>query len=419
MMFEGLYRQRLEADLARWESEGVIARAVGVSIRAALPPRPKGVNVATVVAIVGGLLIAGAFLAFVASNWTAIARPARFAILLAGIVLAFSLGGFFDRRRRPYVADLGVAVGSIIFGAAIALVGQMYHLGDDFTGGLLLWAFGALVAAVLTGSRGALAVALVVACVWSGASVGGIADVPHLPFVGFWLICAVLSVIWNAPSARHLVSLAALVWWTIAGVETIGRRHFGDGMFVVGAGCSLMLGGGLLFASVGRDSLRSLGRVLSIYGAFGLASVAAATPFCLGASAHLELQFWGIGCAVAGLALVGAAAALTRNVGTALAGLAIGLALAAIAGVSATDGPWFAYAFALLSMLSLLASGTLDDVRPRIVAGWIGIAFVIAAITWMVEGSLLRRAAFLAIAGFAAIGLASVLGRLSRWESGR
>jgi hypothetical protein len=73
----------------------------------------------------------------------------------------------------------------------------------------------------------------------------------------------------------------------------------------------------------------------------------------------------------------------------------------------------------LLSLLSLLASGTLDDVRPRIVAGWIGIAFVIAAVTWMVEGSLLRRAAFLAIAGFAAIGLASVLGRLSRRESGR
>src|SRR5580693_701217 len=72
MMFEGLYRQRLEADLARWESQRVIAPAVGESIRAALPQRPKGVNVATVVAIVGGLLIAGAFLAFVASNWTAI-----------------------------------------------------------------------------------------------------------------------------------------------------------------------------------------------------------------------------------------------------------------------------------------------------------------------------------------------------------
>jgi hypothetical protein len=53
-MFEGLYRQRLEADLARWESEGVIGPAVGVSIRAALPPRPKGLNVATVVALSAG-----------------------------------------------------------------------------------------------------------------------------------------------------------------------------------------------------------------------------------------------------------------------------------------------------------------------------------------------------------------------------
>jgi Predicted membrane protein (DUF2157) len=56
-----------------------------------------------------------------------------------------------------------------VFGAAIALVGQMYHLGDDFAAGMLLWAAGALAAAALTGSRGALAVALVAGCIWSGA----------------------------------------------------------------------------------------------------------------------------------------------------------------------------------------------------------------------------------------------------------
>jgi len=46
------------------------------------------------------------------------------------------------------------------------------------------------------------------------------------------------------------------------------------------------------------------------------------------------------------------------------------------------------------------------------VAGWIGLAATIAAITWAVKGSLLGRAAFLAAAGIVAIGLASVLGRL-------
>ena len=62
---------------------------------------------------------------------------------------------------------LCAAVGAIVFGAGIALVGQMYHLGGDFAGGMLLWAMGALATAALTGSRGALAVALVAATIWS------------------------------------------------------------------------------------------------------------------------------------------------------------------------------------------------------------------------------------------------------------
>jgi hypothetical protein len=76
------------------------------------------------------------------------------------------------------------------------------------------------------------------------------------------------------------------------------------------------------------------------------------------------------------------------------------------------EDPWLLYALALASMLSLVVSGLLDDVRPRVVAGWIGLACVIAAITWAVQGSLLRRAVFLAAAGLFAIALASVLGRL-------
>src|SRR5262245_16955454 len=151
-MFEAAYRKRLEADLARWQTDGVITASIGDAIRARLGPPPKGVNIATVVAMVGALLIAAAFLAFVAANWTEIARPARFAILLAGIACSYGLAGWFDRQGRTYLADICVAVGSIIFGAAIALTGQMYHLSGDFSAGVLMWAAGAMLAAVLTNS---------------------------------------------------------------------------------------------------------------------------------------------------------------------------------------------------------------------------------------------------------------------------
>jgi drug/metabolite transporter (DMT)-like permease len=62
-------------------------------------------------------------------------------------------------------------------------------------------------------------------------------------------------------------------------------------------------------------------------------------------------------------------------------------------------------------MLCLVVSGMLDNVRSRIVAGWIGIAGVIAGITWAVKGSLLGRSLFLAVAGGAAVVLSTVLNR--------
>ena len=157
-MFEKSYRQRLEADLAQWEADGVIAPAAARSIRNVLPPLSPSINIAVVVAIVGGLLIAAAFLAFVAAHWTEIARLLRFAILLAGMIVAGALGAWFAATGRTVLADLCASIGAIIFGAGIALVGQMYHLGDDFAGGLLLWSTGAFAAAILTGAGGALAV---------------------------------------------------------------------------------------------------------------------------------------------------------------------------------------------------------------------------------------------------------------------
>jgi hypothetical protein len=63
-------------------------------------------------------------------------------------------------------------------------------------------------------------------------------------------------------------------------------------------------------------------------------------------------------------------------------------------------------------MLCLVVSGMLDSARPRIVAGWLGIAGVIAAITWTVKGSLLHRSMFLVVAGAVAIALSLVLNRL-------
>jgi uncharacterized membrane protein len=414
-MFDRAYRQRLEADLARWEADGVIAPAVVAAIRSALPPLAPEINISVVVAIVGGLLIAAAFLAFVAAHWTEFPRLLRVAILVAGIVAANGLGAWFARAGRSALADLCASVGAIIFGAGIALVGQMYHLGEDFAGGMLLWAGGALAAAALTNSRGALAVALAAASVWSATRVFDTHDVPHLPFVALWLIAAGLALAWNSRVAAHLVALAALPWWIVAALQP-NLDEF-QPSFVLGDGAALLFGGGLALAAAPWRRALDVGTVLSTYGALSLAGVAileVASYDLLRIHAGAASQPpWAISCGVAGAILALAAAAMTRRAGVAFAGSAIGLVLVAAATRTPQVGePWLAYAAELCAMLCLVVSGMIDAARPRIVAGWLGIAGVIAAITWVVRGSLLHRSAFLAVAGAVAGALATVLNRL-------
>jgi hypothetical protein len=108
------------------------------------------------------------------------------------------------------------------------------------------------------------------------------------------------------------------------------------------------------------------------------------------------------------------AAAATRRAGVVFAGSAIGFVLLAalVWNPSQSGEPWLGYAFELCAMLFLVVSGLLDGARPRLVAGWLGIAGCIAAITWAVKGTLLSRSIFLAIAGAVAVVLALALNRL-------
>lgn len=104
----------------------------------------------------------------------------------------------------------------------------------------------------------------------------------------------------------------------------------------------------------------------------------------------------------------------------ALLGLSAVFAVIGVFGRGDLPGePWLLYALALGAGLCIVVSGVLDDVRSRIVAGWLGLGLVIAAVTWAVPGTLLTRAFFLACAGGFAIALAIALSRWKPHEAAR
>jgi len=229
--------------------------------------------------------------------------------------------------------------------------------------------------------------------------------------VALWLIAGGLALAWNSRVAAHLVALAALPWWIAAALQSENVLVPG---FVLASGAALLSGGGLVLAALRWQRLSACGHILSIYGVFSLAC-AATLQWVFGLYTSIANQPpWAIACGVAGVIFAFAAAAMTRRPGTALGGIAIGLVLVAATELVSSRGgePWFNYAVELGAMVCLLVSGMLDENRPRIVAGWLGTAGVIVAITWGVGGSLLRRSAFFAAAGALAVTLAIALNRL-------
>jgi uncharacterized membrane protein len=290
----------------------------------------------------------------------------------------------------------------------------MYHLGEDFAAAILLWACGGLVAAGLTRSRGALAVALVAACIWNFMRSFETPSHLYAPFVPFWAIAALLVVTWNDLVSRHLIALSAVAgWltWDVAMIDLEGRR-----LFLFCAGMSLLLGGGLAIPSYSLNSLRAFGSTLSIYGAVALAiGLALAQSNLLFAPSDFRPAAWVIGVGAAGLIAALAVGATHRSLGAVLIGLVISLALSSFFDKRWQDHwYWLGSALALASMLCLIISGILDDVRPRTVAGWIGVAALIVKITWGMTEPLLYRAAFLAVAGIFVIALASIVARLTK-----
>ena len=103
---------------------------------------------------------------FLSHNWTDIPRALRF-IGLVALTLGVNAAGarYFFQNRLPQ-ARITLFFGSICYGAAIFLIGQMFHLGEHFSNGLFLWAIGAAPLGLLSGSVLVMLLSATISTIW-------------------------------------------------------------------------------------------------------------------------------------------------------------------------------------------------------------------------------------------------------------
>ena len=261
-MLDRAYRKRLAADLPRWRDAGWVTAAGADAILAERTSARAAFGLATIVGMFGGLLVGLGIIAFVSANWQEIPRLARLALLAAALALAYGAAGVLDRRNLRVFAEVALLVAGLVFAAAIALVGQSYHLSGEFSDAIALWLIGIFAAAVLTGSPTMTALGLVGGGVWTYMLTVDGGAAPHWAGLAPVLAGGAIATVIGSRNDR-LLSVLAFILWAVLAVGSAGYRHDWSfaGTVVVGIATALALFGlGAALASLGSPRVGGLGR---------------------------------------------------------------------------------------------------------------------------------------------------------------
>ena len=165
------FKQELKQEAEQWRIEGLIDR----HIYEVLAQRYQFASLTTnsnnrftaIIITFGCILLGLAVITFVAANWQVWSKPIKVAILVSSFLIT-NIAGFYlwQRATVNWQSRLGqglLLIGSLILGANIGLMSQMFHQTGAVYQLYLVWGFGVLLMAYGLGltSLGIIAIILI------------------------------------------------------------------------------------------------------------------------------------------------------------------------------------------------------------------------------------------------------------------
>ena len=241
-MLGWMRKNLLRRETRRWVDEGLVEpfQAERILNRYGTSLNDAGPSALGLLTGLAGLFAGLALLLLVSANWEQLPRLARFAGL---VTLTAVLNGWGVLRLARAGSGGGLLfLGGFAYGASIMLTGQMYHLGEHFPNGLLLWALGLVPLTLLSGGRLLALQGLAVAVAWM---------LLEYRFAAPWLMPLFLAVaFWVAWRRRvaglALATLAATALWLNLMLAWVYATDFGpqaqEGMISFNLGLLVLAG---------------------------------------------------------------------------------------------------------------------------------------------------------------------------------
>ncbi len=184
-------REWLTIELATWQQQQVINREQAQSILAQYEPehaaRLRMQNVYLI--SLGGLaalLMAAAVLLLVSFNWQGIPAAGKLTLIFGALIGLYAAGAGCWRAGNPRLAEVVFFFAALMYGAAIWLIAQVFHMDAHYPDGYFWWAVGVLPLAIILDTLPLHALFAVLLAAWFSTEIAGYRNLGAILFGFRW-----------------------------------------------------------------------------------------------------------------------------------------------------------------------------------------------------------------------------------------
>jgi len=157
----------LKGQLPEWIDRGIITSEQSERIINEQPIEQGHSLLTRILISISALLIGLGVISFFAYNWQDMTKWMKLATIFLSFIIAHGVGLWLGRKPEKNAhTEFWHLLGSFLFGAAIILIAQIYHIDEHAPNGILLWSLGPLMMMFILKSTPQMLLYAVLVIVW-------------------------------------------------------------------------------------------------------------------------------------------------------------------------------------------------------------------------------------------------------------
>ncbi|MCK5881290.1 MAG: DUF2157 domain-containing protein [Sinobacterium sp.] len=158
--------QWLTQQLDLWQRQDIIDAGQSLAIKN-LYPEQESNTARWVLSSIGAVIFGLGIILFFAYNWQDMPKLLKLGIIFSGILVSHATAQWLDKTQKYPAASEGLSLlGTLLFGAGIWLVSQVYHIDEYYPNAFIAWGGGALLMAWARESYAQALLALALLTIW-------------------------------------------------------------------------------------------------------------------------------------------------------------------------------------------------------------------------------------------------------------